>query len=249
MAYDPGNNKSPSEFAQPTEPDLLEVAALVGHAFQNPEILRLALTHASSAPEKLTSNERLEFLGDSALGLIVSRHLFETFAEENEGGLTEIKSAVVSRETLSRVARGLGLRPHIRLGRGIALQETLPDSILANALEAVVAAVYLDGGLEAAERFVLAVLAEEINRNALQKGARNYKSLLQERLQQQGLSPPEYRVVSEEGPDHRKLFTVEAVLRNGPSGTGSGMSKKEAEQAAARAALARFELQERPKTA
>jgi ribonuclease III len=210
---------------------------MLGHSFADPGLLQQALTHASRVSGRVRSNERLEFLGDSILGLVICRYLYGRFPESLEGELTAMKSFAVSREVTGRAAREMGLASHLLVGKGIAAQDILPDSILANAFEALVAALYLDGGPEAAEAFVLKHLVPVLERFS-EEAVGNYKSALQERLQQDGAPVPEYRVVEESGPDHEKRFRVGVYVEGSEIAFGSGTSKKEAEQAAAGAALA-----------
>lgn len=216
---------------------MAECSRLLHHTFQNQELLRLALTHASSAVSRLESNERLEFLGDAILALVVCEELFKNHPGLREGDLTEIKSAVVSRRCLARVTVSLGLSSVLRLGKGVRRHVRLPRSILANAYEAVVAALYLDGGLGVAQTFVRRTLGPEIEHAIAQAGAENYKSVLQQREQQDGRPPPVYAVVDESGPDHRKVFRVSVAIDDRVLACGTGQNKRAAEQAAARAAL------------
>lgn len=198
-----------------------------------PELLRQALTHASYAHESgLPSNERLEFLGDAVLSLTVTDILFRRFPEREEGELTKIRAVVVSRPVLAEVAHKLGLGHVLLLGRGAeeAGARERP-SVLAAALEALVGAVFLAHGFAAARELAEELLAEEIARYAQQ--VPDYKSLLQELVQERFGGLPEYRVVAEDGPEHKKVFTVEVAV-GGRSALGRGRSKKEAEQAAAK---------------
>jgi len=210
----------------------------IGYRFRDPALLAQALTHSSNKPEGGTSNERLEFLGDAVLGLVVSEHLFTTYARHTEGELTTIKSVVVSQRALARRGRALGLDEFLAVGRGMDKGRRLPNSVVANVLEALIAAVYLDRGLEAAREFVLRHMAGEIERAEDNKHKRNFKSLLQELAQRECGCTPVYRVIEESGPDHAKSFRVVTTICGVEYGTGWGRNKKEAEQHSARESLA-----------
>lgn len=220
--------------AEPTDLEACQEA--LGHRFKNPDLLRQALMHASSTDDRAVSNERQEFLGDAILGAVVSEELYTNFPNALEGELTRIKSAVVSRRALARVGERLGLARFLILGRGIAQSERLPDSVLAGAFESVVAAVYLDGGLEAARALIVGCLGEEIDGVADHRHRRNYKSLLQHHAQRVLGATPTYQVLDEQGPDHSKAFHVAAVIGERAFPPAWGPSKKAAEQAAARMA-------------
>ncbi len=209
----------------------------IDYAFDDADLLRRALTHASSTSLRHCDNERLEFFGDAILDLVVSEYLFRHSPSSREGELTEMKSAVVCTRTLALAANRLGVRPYLFLGRGISTREELPLSLYANTFEALVAAIYLDGGFDAARGFILAQLAEELAEVREEPPNRNYKSLLQEWMQRDGRAIPHYEVADESGPDHAKEFDVVAYEDEREIGRGRGRTKKAAEQAAARAAL------------
>jgi len=213
------------------------VERMLQHRFKNASLLETALTHASVGPEEPMHNERLEFLGDAILGMVICHHLYLRFPEVREGELTRIKSSVVSRRTLARLARKLGLGKSVRVGKGMAAQKSLPASVLANVYEALVAALYLDGGLDTASAFILRTLKEDIENVVKGRHRKNYKSMLQHLCQAEMHCVPIYRVVHQEGPDHLKTFEVEVTIEEKAYGKGYGSSKKEAEQQAARAAL------------
>ncbi len=201
------------------------------YRFHSLQLLEAALTHASSAETRDQSNERLEFLGDAVLGLVVCHALFERLPNSMEGDLTKIKSAVVSRRACARVAAELGLTNVLRCGQGMDLGEQMPRSLAAAALEAMIAAVYLDGGFEAARAFILTHMAAEIDAAVASEHQFNFKSQLQQYAQRvQGMTP-QYELLDEKGPDHSKCFEVASF----PSAWGP--SKKEAEQKAAWLAL------------
>lgn len=202
----------------------------IGYVFNKPELLRAALTHASSANSRLASNERLEFLGDAVLGLIVCERLYERFPEFLEGEMTRIKSAVVSRRTCAAVSRRLGLEAYLITGKGMS---TVPSNMLADTFESLVCAIYLDGGLEAAREFVLKHLADEIDRVAEDTHAGNHKSVLQELAQREFGTTPNYHLMDEKGPDHSKCFKVAATVGRLTFPGAWGRTKKEAEQKAA----------------
>ena len=242
------------------EYDLKELEAALGYRFSRPELLICALTHRSLAHELAQSdgslpactqedNERLEFLGDAVLGLVVAEAVYAAHPEWREGELTRIRSGLVSRQHMAQVAESLGLGKHLRLSRGEERSGLRHKStVLSNSMEAVMGALYLDGGLEAVRAFVrsqvMGEAAEELARE-LQSGAAlgNYKSALQERLQASRAGIPIYRVKGESGPDHHKRFLVEVRLkgeageRGKPLARGMGRTKKHAEQDAARRAL------------
>ncbi|MBI2921034.1 MAG: ribonuclease III [Planctomycetes bacterium] len=205
--------------------------------FSHPEYLLHALVHSSAKDESLACNERMEFLGDSVLGMVISEHLFQLFPNHPEGELSSIKSVVVSAHSLAQCAKTLALADHVILGKGILQKKTIPDSVLANALEAVVAAIYLDGGLEPARRFVLRILEPRIEEVLTDRHQKNYKSLLQHLTQKELQSIPAYRVEKESGPDHEKEFEVSVEVAGRRYGPGGGKTKKDAEQQAARIAL------------
>ena len=212
----------------------------MGHAFARPELLEQALTHASLANEagdRDAGNERLEFLGDAVLGLVVAERLMAERPDADEGELTHARAAAVNRSALAGRARALHLEDGVRLGRGARRQGgRTRDSVLANALEAVIGALYLDGGLEVARSFIGRELETLLHPSA--RRARDAKSSLQELLQAQGREPPHYATVSAEGPPHARQFAVEVRAGGTLIGVGSGASKRAAEQAAASAALA-----------
>ncbi|MBI4613157.1 MAG: ribonuclease III [Planctomycetes bacterium] len=218
-------------------PDPARVEKILGYSFSDPALLTQALTHSSLRAPDVPCNERMEFLGDSILGAIVARHLYERLPDHEEGELTRIKSTVVSRSTIGAVCRDLGLADHIGLGKGIASRKRLPLSIFANVYESLIAAISLDGGPEPARKFVLTTLAERIEALAGRRFRWNFKSRLQDYAQKRFASPPRYAVLAEEGPDHSKTFQVEAIVGGAHYPAAWGASKKDAEQRAARIAL------------
>jgi ribonuclease-3 len=214
-----------------------EIERAIGHSFSDPALLELSLRHASVTDSRLDSNERLEFLGDAILGLVVCERIFRLYPSALEGEMTKIKSLAVSRRTCARMARSLGLENHIAVGKGMLTQEKLPASLAAAVLESVVAAVYLDGGMEAARKF-LEPLVDPLIEDAVRSGHQhNFKSVLQQHAQQAMGCAPSYRILDERGPDHAKAFRI-AVELDGVSYEPSwGQSKKQAEQQAAFNAL------------
>ena len=209
----------------------------IGYAFHDRTLLARAMVHASIASSRLESNERLEFLGDAILGMVICDYLFRTFPAALEGELTKIKSNVVSRRTCAEIAVEIGLDEELLLGKGMGSRENLPHSLAAAAFEAVIGAIYLDGGLEHAAPFVLNHLAGRIDRAARLGHQHNFKSVLQQSLQRSGACNPAYVVLEERGPDHAKCFEicVEVSGRRFPGCWGT--SKKTAEQQAALTAL------------
>lgn len=217
----------------------------LGLSFGDPLLLLEALTHRSFLNEQAglvtPSNERLEFLGDSALGYLVARYVFERHPDLPEGQLTAQRAALIRTSTLAQWASQLDLPAVLRLGQGETSAGPVRESILAGSFEAVLAAILLDHGLEAVERFLMPLLAEYADTIIEQSAARNYKGLLQELVQEREHLTPSYRTLSVEGPDHDSLFTVEVVVGDRALGRGAGRSKQAAQQEAARVALAALE--------
>ena len=211
----------------------------IGYPFRQLGLLEEALTHRSyGRPD----NERLEFLGDSVIELVVSQLLFETFPKLREGELSKMRSSLVKEESLAEVARGIELGRHLKLGKGEeATGGREKASILAGALEAVVAAVYIDGGFEEAFRVVEGLFRERIKQMEEAWRDRDYKTQLQEYTQARFKEVPRYTVVAERGPEHSKTFEVVVLVGGRIWGRGSGRSKKEAEQRAAEEALRRLD--------
>lgn len=210
----------------------------LGYRFADPDLLRTALSHRSWCSEHPgeQSNERLEFLGDAVLGLVITDHIYTRFPDRPEGQLAKIRAAVVSAATLADVGATLGLGDDLRLGKGEAASGGREkSSILADAVEAVLGAVYVDGGIEPVRALVLDQLDDRIADAAKGPGARDYKTRLQELAAADGLRPPIYEI-RESGPDHHKRFRATVAIGGVVRGTGDGSSKKEAEQRAARAA-------------
>lgn len=217
-----------------------ELESKIGYTFKNRKLLKIALTHSSFANEsggKFVSYERLEFLGDSVLGIITSDHIFRTFPHLPEGELTKLRATLVCEKQLCVFSQELGLKKFIKLSRGErhCMGQNRP-SILADVFEAICAAIYLDSGMEEAKNFVLKFIVPAVKNPKIQN-AKDYKTDLQEIVQKNPGETIEYVLIKEEGPDHDKKFTVEAKISNNPVGRGSGKSKKEAEQHAAKAAL------------
>ena len=211
----------------------------LGYVFRNKELLSEALNHSSYANEhrsaEICSNERLEFLGDSVLGFVSAEFLFKTYGKLPEGDLTRIRAALVCEQSLYEVAKGLDLGQYLKLGKGEdAGGGRQRQSILADATEAVFAAVYLDGGREEVRGLIHRVL---LSRAPAAEERRDYKTTLQEIVQRRSGQVLTYHMVDESGPDHNKTFLFQVRLNGAPVGQGRGHSKKEAEQAAARDAL------------
>lgn len=215
-------------------------------SFDNLEFFDEALTHSSYVNEREKGtgrdNEALEFLGDAVLGLVVSHHLYNLFPSRPPGHYSALKAELVNQFALARCARELSLGQYIRLGRGEQLSNGKErDSVLANALEAVIGAIFLDGGLVTAREFVLRLMAPCLEESGRRKARRDSKSLLQNITQDRFKTLPQYRVVSETGPDHKRRFEVELEINGEVYGKGAGRSKKAAEQNAAKQALQRLE--------
>jgi len=216
---------------------LHEAQIAIGYQFCDPTLLEKAFTHASVAESRVESNERLEFLGDSVLGLVVCHRIYEKFPSLLEGEMTKIKSLVVSRQVCADIARELGLTRFLNVGKGMQGSGDVPSSLPAAAFEAVVAAIHLDGGFDAARAFLLPLLDPLIESAARSGHQENYKSVLQQYAQQIGEAPPVYRVLDEKGPDHCKCFKVCVEIDQRRFSASWAQSKKRAEQMAALTAL------------
>lgn len=214
-------------------------AKKLGLTFRDPELLARALTHPSWSEEHGGGDyERLEFLGDSVLGLVVAEYLHERFPESPEGELSRMKSALVRTRSLASAARSLGVAAHIRVGRGAEQGgERERASVLEAVFEALVAAIYLDGGADAARAFIIRALGEQLESANLLEDFGDAKGELQELTQGRGLALPAYRITGREGPVHAPCFAAEVEVDGVVAGQGSGRSKQAAEQAAAAQAL------------
>ena len=220
----------------------------LNYKFRNRSLLSEALNHSSYANEHrgphLNSNERLEFLGDSVLGFVTAEFLFVQHPDLPEGDLTRIRAALVCEQSLYEVAQKLELGKYLKLGRGEeAGGGRTRTSILADATEAVFAAVYLDGGIVEASALIHRVLLDAEKEEAVEERRRDYKTALQELVQRKANQELTYHMTGEAGPDHNKTFSAEVLLNGQQAGTGTGHSKKEAEQAAAAAALEKLQAQ------
>ncbi|MEM9364922.1 MAG: ribonuclease III [Planctomycetota bacterium] len=234
--------------APPADADakLLRCQQVVSYTFQNQNLLRSALTHASGASHRLASNERLEFLGDAVLGMIVCQWLYEDYPEYNEGELTKIKSAVVSRRSCGKVARRLGLDQCLIVGRGVTKNRSFPQSLVSDVFEAVIAAIYLEAGFDAVRDRLKGWLLPEVNLAVDTRGSGNHKSVLQQYAQRELGATPVYRLLQEVGPDHRKAFLMSAIIDTQTFAPAWGSNKKDAEQRAAANALASLHGNEPP---
>jgi ribonuclease-3 len=230
----------------PDEIDFQRLEKTIGHHIRQRELFLESLLHRSYLQyqdlQRKKSNERLEFLGDSILNLIVGEYLYFRYPDAEEGDLTKLRSRLVSRKALAAYARQLNLDDFIFVSTSAAQSlEKGSESILADAYEAVIAAIYLDAGYEAAKKFVERQVLGALKRGLVVTADENYKSILLEHAQGQGLGAPKYSIIKEEGPDHDRTFTVEVVVGDEPCGIGVGKTKKEAEQAAAMKAVEKIE--------
>ncbi len=210
----------------------------LGYTFFDKRLIKTALTHSSSTADKRLDNERLEFFGDAVLDLVVREFLFHNYPDRQEGDLTEAKSSVVCRSSLAKAAKRMDLTAYLFLGRGIGKKRAVPDSLLADAYEAIVAAIYLDGGYQPVKNFILMTLGDAIPAAIDQTNSVNFKSALQRLLQQERRPLPQYRILGSSGPEHSRVFEVAVFVEGAEAGRGRGSSKKAAEQEAARRALA-----------
>lgn len=221
---------------------LKQAAQILGYTFNNEELLREAMTHASSADHRLKSNERMEFLGDAILGYVVCEYLFRNFPELLEGELTKIKSAVVSRKSCALISQKLDLVQMLNLGKGMSGKKQVPPSVEAAVLESIIAAIYLDGGMEPASAFILEHTLPYIDEYAESTHQQNFKSVLQQYAQKHLPANPSYVLLDEKGPDHSKCFEVCVEIQGRRFSSTWGRSKKETEQQAALTALQELNL-------
>jgi len=227
---------------KPFSPDLSGLQQSLGFAFNDSSILEQALIHSSFSNESqnpgISSNERLEFLGDAVLGLVIAEKLFNDYPDFPEGKMTKLRAALVRRETLARLAASIDLGKYLFLGKGEELSGGRDKSAnLSCGMEAVIAAIFIDSGMDKTTDFIIRFFEEEMHSAVNESSTADYKSELQEIIQSSEQQPPTYHLVKETGPDHGKTFTVEVRLGKTVLGKGSGKSKKAAETEAARKAL------------
>ena len=242
----PDLDGAPSTEGALSPENLAALEAKLGYVFDDRTLLANALLHRShihvTGQERESSNERLEFLGDAVLGLVVNEELFQGYPDRSEGDLTKMKSLLVCGARLSEVATELDLGVHIRMSRSeAATGGRHRSSILADTTEAIIGAVYLDGGLESARDVIQRVALEGSDSVLARRSLRNYKSRLQEMIQAEHKTPPRYKVIEVDGPDHDRMFRVAVTFAGRELGSGEGRNKKSAEQSAARAALEAIE--------
>ncbi|NOZ20352.1 MAG: ribonuclease III [Planctomycetes bacterium] len=210
---------------------------VIEYHFHDLTLLERALTHSSMKTSDMESNERLEFLGDSVLAMVIAQRIFEKYPHHAEGEMTKIKSVVVSRRMLAKVGKELSLYCYMTIGKGITTCRKIPQSVHGNVLEALIGAMYLDGGLAPAREFILRHLDDLIDLVEKDRHGANFKSLLQQHSQRHMNTTPSYRVINEHGPDHGKSFEVMAIIGGKEYGSGWGNNKKDAEQRAAQKTL------------
>jgi ribonuclease III len=210
---------------------------VLGYQFKNPDLLKESLTHSSIADNRLLSNERMEFLGDAVLDLVVCEALYLKFPESMEGDLTKIKSAVVSRRTCAEVSNETGLTDLLITGKGISARSIMPNSLAAAVYESICAAVYLDGGFDAAKEYILRTMTPKIDEISSNSHHQNYKAVLQQHAQKLLNATPTYELLDEKGPDHSKCFEVCVTIEGNRYNSAWGPNKKTAEQKAALFAL------------
>jgi len=219
------------------EKELQQLEQLLGYQFSNPLLLEEALSHSSQAENRRLSNERLEFLGDSVLALVICQTLYTRFPDYLEGDLTKIKSRLVSRKTCAKIANDLGLSSFVKVGKGMTRSRAMLGSIAAGVFESITAAVYFDGGLEAAAEFLMRVFSDLIEEADAQQHQENFKSMLQQYSQHHFGVTPLYELLDEKGPDHNKCFETAAVIGHRRFTSAWGITKKDAEQKSAYNAL------------
>ena len=240
------NDPQIHETAKAAETDLEACQEKVGYKFQNLAFLADALKHASGVSHRLASNERMEFLGDAILGMVVCEQLYAQYPEYLEGEMTKVKSVVVSRDTCARISEALGIHEYLVLGKGMAADPEIPRSVIAAALESVIAAIYLDGGMEPARDFILRCVDKEIEQTVSGEFGSNYKSQLQQYAQREHSVTPIYLLLDEKGPDHSKCFKISAQVSQERFPPAWGKSKKESEQRAAHNAISLINGEEAP---
>lgn len=231
------NNNSPNSGASASDADLDQCQDIIGYRFKDIQFLEDALKHASGVSHRLASNERMEFLGDAILGFVACEQLYDSFPDCLEGELTRIKSVVVSRDTCAKISERLGLNNHLVLGKGMASDPEIPRSVMAAALESLIAAIYLDGGIEPTRKFIIEHIENEIEQIASGEQGGNYKSQLQQFAQREHGVTPVYQLLDEKGPDHSKCFKISAQVAHQRFPAAWGRSKKESEQRAAHNAI------------
>ncbi len=211
----------------------------IGYVFKNKELLKTALTHTSYAnAHGVESNEKLEFLGDSILEFVTSKYLYNEYKDLKEGEMTKVRATVVCEESLYKIAVRHGFREFLITGRGEKITgEVKNKAILADSIEAVIAAMYLDSGLEPVEKFIISNLDKTIKLESKHVGIKDYKTVLQEKLQENGNVKIQYEIISEKGPDHDKQFVAQVLCNDKILAKGRGKSKKKAEMEAAKFAL------------
>jgi len=224
---------------------LRQIEQIIGYKFSDKNLLVKAFTHSSAVDDRLLSNERLEFFGDSVLAVVICQALFENFTNYLEGDLTKIKSKLVSRETCAQISGRLGLQKYLKVGKGMVSNRALSGSLAAGVLETVIAAIHIDGGFEASRDFILRIYGPLIEQADAEHDHGNFKSLLQQYSQEHFNATPSYILLDEKGPDHNKCFELEVTIedRHFPSAWGS--NKKEAEQKAAYNALVELGILEK----
>jgi ribonuclease-3 len=230
---------------QTQESAIQRIEEILGYQFKDAELIRRALRHASIADGRLDSNERLEFLGDAVLGMVVCDYLFETFDDLLEGELTKIKSAAVSRRTCATIANELQLDSLLELGKGMKTRSKIPSSLSAAVLESVIGALYIDGGIDKVRDWLIPLLEPMISRAAESGHQHNFKSVLQHYAQRNMPGQPIYVMLDEKGPDHAKCFQVCVDIGERRFESCWAASKKQAEQRAALVALEELDLIER----
>lgn len=244
------SDSKPTPFRTPDLANEQQLAQRLGVSFDDGLQLRLALTHRSVIHEWtqhqisgviLQSNERLEFLGDAVLGLVTADRLYHSHPDADEGTLTRTRVALVRAETLVQWARSLGVPDSIYLGTGETITDSIRDRVLAGTMEAIIGAIYLDQGSEAAATFINTFLNSQHGSFDMDEAIANPKGRLQEVVQERKLDQPVYEIVAEDGPDHARVFTVHVVVNGHHIGTGTGRSKREAQQVGARQALLAIE--------
>lgn len=219
--------------------DYTKIEQEIGYTFKDKNLLQTALTHTSYAYEKkTTSNEKLEFLGDSILEFLSSMYIYSNYPKLKEGEMTKVRAQVVCEASLYKVAKSHNFSDFLRLGKSErVVQGQVKPAIMADSVEAVIAAMYIDGGLEPVNKFIIENLKEEIKQASKNVGQKDYKTVLQEILQKHGEVYIEYKIIKEKGPDHDKIFDAEVIYNGKILATGEGKSKKNAEMDAAKHAI------------